>query len=127
VPVVLTRAEVRALLAGMDGPPHLVATLLYGVGLRLLEALRLRVKDVDFGANMLTIRSGKGDRDRRALLPQSARPSLQTAIEASFSQHALDLQQGAGWVELPHALATKYPRAGRSEPWQWVPSNAHLP
>jgi integron integrase len=120
VPVVLTRGEVRSLLGHMEGRPRLVATLLYGAGLRLLEALQLRIKDVDLDAHMLTIRSGKGDRDRRALLPDSTRPDLTTAIESSLSQHALDLEQGAGWVELPHALARKAPGGGRSAPWQRV-------
>jgi len=120
VPVVLTRAEVRSLLGHIEGRSRLVATLLYGAGLRLLEALQLRIKDVDLGARMLTIRSGKGDRDRRALLPESARGHLAAAMEASLLQHTRDLERGAGWVELPHALGTKHPGAGRSRPWQWV-------
>ncbi|QDU65125.1 integron integrase [Engelhardtia mirabilis] len=120
VPVVLTRAEVRALLGHLEGPPRLVATLLYGAGLRLLEALQLRIKDVDLDARMLTIRSGKGDRDRRALCPESTRPDLALAIEAAAAQHARDLEHGAGWVELPQALAKKYAAAARSLPWQWV-------
>jgi len=120
VPVVLSRDEVRSLLGQMSGAPLLVATLLYGAGLRLLEALQLRVKDVDLDSRMLTVRSGKGDRDRRALLPDSSRRGLAAAIEASVAQHAHDLERGAGWVELPDALARKYPGAGRSVPWQWV-------
>jgi integron integrase len=120
VPVVLSRSEVRSLLGHMQGPSHLVATLLYGAGLRLLEALQLRVKDVDLESRMLTVRSGKGDRDRRALLPNSSRADLALAIEESLAQHSRDFERGAGWVELPHALATKYPAAGRSAPWQWV-------
>ena len=120
VPVVLTRSEVRSLLGHMEGQPRLVATLLYGAGLRLLEALQLRIKDVDPETRMLTIRSGKGDRDRRALLPESARQELTAAVEASLEQHARDIARGAGWVELPDALARKLPRAGRSVPWQWV-------
>lgn len=105
VPVVLTRGEVRSLLGHVEGRSRLVATLLYGAGLRLLEALQLRLKDVDLDARMLTIRSGKGDRDRRALLPESARKDLSAALESSLSQHARDLERGSGWVELPHALA----------------------
>jgi len=120
VPVVLTRAEVRALLGHMEGRPRLVATLLYGAGLRLLEALQLRIKDVDLDARTLTIRSGKGDRDWRALCPESARPDLAAALEAAVAQHARDLERGAGWVELPQALARKYAAARRSTPWQWV-------
>ncbi len=120
VPVVLTRREVQELLGQMQGTPRLVATLLYGAGLRLLEALHLRVKDVDLEARVLTIRAGKGDRDRPALLPDSLRQALAEAIEASLAQHVRDLERGAGWVELPGALDKKYPNAPRSPPWQWV-------
>lgn len=120
VPVVLTRSEVQALLAHLHGQPRLVATLLYGAGLRLLEALQLRVKDVDLEARVLTIRSGKGDRDRRALLPESLRADLANAVRVSLAQHARDLERGAGWVELPEALERKYPSAPRSPSWQWV-------
>ena len=120
LPIVLTRREVGALLAELGGPSQLVATLLYGAGLRLLEALRLRVQDVDFGARTLTIRSGKGDRDRRAILPESARNALTHAIAAALTQHGHDLQDGAGFVELPGALAAKYRTAARSPGWQWV-------
>jgi integron integrase len=120
VPVVLTRREVQVLLRHLEGTPRLVATLLYGAGLRLLEALQLRVKDVDLESRVLTIRSGKGDRDRRALLPESAREGLAAAIQSSLAQHASDLEHGAGWVELPGALDRKYPAAPRSPAWQWV-------
>ena len=120
VPVVLTRREVQDLLGHMEGTPRLVATLLYGAGLRLLEALQLRVKDVDLEARVLTVRSGKGDRDRPAILPDSLRHALEAAIEASIAQHQRDLERGAGWVELPGALERKYPSAPRSAPWQWV-------
>jgi site-specific recombinase XerD len=96
VPVVLSRSEVRSLLGHMQGPSHLVATLLYGAGLRLLEALQLRVKDVDLESRMLTVRSGKGDRDRRALLPNSSRADLALAIEESLAQHSRDFERGAG-------------------------------
>jgi integron integrase len=120
VPVVLTRREVQELLARMDGTPRVVATLLYGSGLRLLEALQLRVKDVDLESKVLTIRSGKGDRDRSAILPDALRDPLTAAIEASLELHRCDLKQGAGWVEVPEALARKYPNAPRSDAWQWV-------
>jgi len=120
LPSVLTREEVSALLARLEGPPRLVATLLYGGGLRLLEALRLRVKDVDFAGRQFVVRSGKGDTDRVTLLPASAAPALQEQLAASHRQHARDLAAGAGWVELPHALARKYPAAGREWAWQWV-------
>lgn len=120
VPVVLARAEVRALLDRMGGTPRLVASLLYGSGLRLLEALQLRVKDVDLEARTLTVRSGKGDRDRRAILPVALASELREEVERSLEQHTLDLKRGAGWVEVPHALGRKYPEAGRSAAWQWV-------
>jgi integron integrase len=117
---VLTREEVRAVLAGMTGTPRLMALLLYGAGLRLLECARLRVKDVDFGASQLVVRSGKGDRDRATLLPASVVQPLRRHIEIATARHATDVASGAGWVELPEALARKYPRAGREIGWQWV-------
>lgn len=120
VPEVLTRDEVRRLLSELDAKPLLVASLLYGSGLRLLEALRLRIKDVDLAAKTLTVRSGKGDRDRRALLPLTTIVPLERCIAESLEQHRMDLERGAGWVELPHALARKYPNAARSPAWQWV-------
>ena len=120
LPVVLTREEVGAVLACLDGTPRLMATLLYGCGLRLLECCRLRVKDVDFGRNQITVRRGKGDKDRATMLPQSLKDLLAAHLERVRAQHARDLTAGAGWVELPHALATKLPNAGREWPWQWV-------
>lgn len=120
VPVVLTREEVRQVLAAMDGPPQLAALLLYGAGLRLLEALRLRVKDVDFQRNQITVRSGKGARDRVTMLPAAASRDLAKHLEAVRDVHQADLRAGAGWVELPWALGRKYPRAGREWIWQWV-------
>jgi len=120
LPVVLTRDEVRRLLAQLDGPPLLVAGLLYGAGLRLLEALRLRIKDVDLEGRILTVRSGKGDRDRRALLPLATFDALARTLNASLELHRADLERGAGQVELPFALARKYAGAARSPAWQWV-------
>ena len=120
LPVVLTREEVSRVLACLEGPPRLVATLLYGSGLRLLEALQLRVKDVDLEERTLMIRSGKGDRDRRAILPESVRRDLSSAVEASLELHTRDLERGAGWVGVPEALSRKYPGIGRTPPWQWV-------
>ncbi len=120
LPVVMSREEVRTVLGAMDGVPRLMATLLYGAGLRLMECARPRVKDVDFSAFQLAIRSGKGDRDRVAILPASAREALGAQLERVRGQHAADLTHGAGWVELPLALHRKYPNAGRELAWQWV-------
>jgi integrase len=120
LPVVLTRDEVRAMLACIDGVPRLMATLLYGSGLRRLECCRLRVKDVDFGRHQITVRSGKGDRDRAAMLPASVKIELAAHLERMRAQHGRDLAEGGGWVELPGSLAKKLPSAGREWPWQWV-------
>jgi integron integrase len=120
IPVVLTRDEVQAVLDALDGPPRLVALLLYGAGLRLLEALRLRVKDVDFGRNQIMVRSGKDGKDRVTMLPAAVRRDLPKRLEVVRDQHEADIRAWAGWVELPGALARKYPRAGREWIWQWV-------
>jgi integron integrase len=120
LPVVLTRDEVRAIIRQLHGVPRLMAILLYGSGLRLLECARLRVKDVDFARRQITVRAGKGDKDRTTTLPTIIGVELARHLEAVKTQHALDLQRGAGWVELPWALARKYPNAGREWPWQWV-------
>ena len=120
LPVVLTQDEVRAVLGQLRGPVGLMARLLYGGGLRLLECCRLRVKDVDFGRNEIVVRSGKGNKDRRTMLPASVREPLAAHLEAVRRQHEADLKAGAGWVELPDALGRKYPSAGREWCWQWV-------
>jgi integron integrase len=120
IPVVLTREEVRQIIAAMDGPSRLAALLLYGAGLRLLEGLRLRVKDVDFQRNQITVRSGKGAKDRVTVLPAAASRDLAKHLETVREQHLADLRAGAGWVELPWALGRKYPGAGREWIWQWV-------
>lgn len=120
LPVVLTREEVRTVLGRLDGVPRLMAILLYGAGLRLLECCRLRVQDVDFGANQLTVRDGKGGKDRVTMLPATLKGDLAAHLEWVREQHHDDLRHGAGWVELPWALARKYPNAGREWPWQWV-------
>ena len=120
LPVVLTRAEVRDVLGRMEGTPRLVASLLYGSGVRLLEGLQLRVKDLDFGANEIIVRGGKGDKDRHTVLPAAFRADLERHCEAVRRLHMRDCAEGAGWVELPYALAGKYPNAGREWGWQWV-------
>ncbi len=120
VPVVLSRQEVRAVLDHLSGTTWLMATLLYGAGLRLMECARLRVKDLDFQRNEIVVRQGKGGRDRRTMLPAGLRPHLEAHLRKVYAQHRRDLSRGAGWVELPGALARKYPSAGREWPWQWV-------
>ncbi len=120
LPVVLSRSEVRLLLAHLEGIYHLMATLLYGSGLRLLECCRLRIKDVDFERNQLTIRCGKGGKDRFALFPQGAKDSLARQVRQVRRQHSEDLSRGAGWVILEEGLRRKLPNAGHSFAWQWV-------
>lgn len=96
----------------------------YGSGLRLLECLRLRIKNVDFGRNAIVVCAGKGDRDRRTMLPASVTKNLRRYLDAVSAQHEQDLASGAGWVELPAVLGRKYPNAGREWAWQRVfPAN----
>src|SRR3989337_277150 len=97
--VVLTRDEVRAVLQRLDGVPRLMALLLYGAGLRLLECCRLRVKDVDFATNQIVIRDGQGHKDRVTMLPAAVKAALAAQIERVREQHQPALRQGAGWVE----------------------------
>ena len=120
LPVVLTRDEVRAVMQRRTGSTRLMACLLYGAGLRVLECCRLRVQDVDFGANLIVVRGGKGDKDRRTILPATVKADLMRHLAGVRAQHHADLSAGAGWVELPTALARKYPHAGREWVWQWV-------
>ncbi len=120
LPVVLTRDEVRAVISKLDGTPRLMATLLYGAGLRLLECVRLRVQDLDFAMNQIIVRDGKGAKDRVTVLPAVAKEPLTQHLLKVKRQHEADLIWGAGWVELPWALARKYPNAGREWPWQWI-------
>lgn len=126
LPVVMTRDEVRAVLGRLSGPKWLVAALLYGSGLRLLEGLRLRVKDVDFASRQLVVRSGKGDRDRVTMLPRMVVASLRAHLQTVKVQHERDLAEGAGRVALPGALARKYKEAASEWRWQWVfPATRH--
>lgn len=126
LPVVLTRGEVARLLAELEGTPKLVATLLYGTGMRLLECLCLRTQDLDFDAGQIMIRRGKGAKDRPAILPVVTRPSLEEHLHGVFRQHQQDLRDQKGWVEVPDALMRKYPNAGRDWRWQWVfPATRH--
>lgn len=120
IPVVLSREEVARLLSAMEGQAWLMAGLLYGTGMRLMECIRLRVKDVDFGRGEIVVRDGKGGKDRRVPLPLRLREPLQAAIERACLLHATDLADGLGEVWLPHALARKYPNAARETGWQYV-------
>jgi integron integrase len=120
LPVVLTQAEAQRLLATTRGTPGLVVRLLYGTGMRLMEGLRLRVKDIDFERNQITIRGGKGDKDRVTMLPASIVPDLRAHIAERRRWHDKDLATGMADVELPHALERKYPNAGREWGWQYI-------
>jgi integron integrase len=120
LPVVLSREEVRGVLRQLDGMPRLMGYLLYGAGLRVLECCRLRIQDVDLDANQIVVRGGKGDKDRVTMLPAIVKADLVGHLAAVRAQHADDLTAGAGWVELPTALARKYPNAGREWAWQWI-------
>jgi integron integrase len=120
VPTVLTPHEVKAVLDRLGGKESLVARLLYGSGLRLLEALRLRVKDLDFEKRQVTVRSGKGDKDRRTMLPHTLVDPLRHHLMEVRRLHQQDLAAGWGRVELPYALARKYPNAASEWGWQWV-------
>ncbi|MCX6374326.1 MAG: integron integrase, partial [Actinobacteria bacterium] len=120
LPIVLTREEVRRLLGGLEGEPRLVASLLYGWGLRLMEGLRLRVCDLEPGRGELVVRSGKGGRDRVTMLPRSLQPALEAQLARARALHERDLADGWGIVELPGALAREYPRAAAEWHWQWV-------
>ncbi|MCW8924053.1 MAG: integron integrase, partial [Gammaproteobacteria bacterium] len=120
LPVVLTDAEAKRLIAQLDGVHHLVAGLLYGSGLRLMEAMRLRVQDVDFERLEITVRSGKGNKDRRTMLPKTLVESLRMQLERVRVFHEQDLQNGVGSVYLPYALERKYPNAGHELAWQYI-------
>lgn len=126
VPVVLSHDEVMRLLALLDGQVWLMAALLYGTGMRLMECVRLRVKDVDFARNEICVRSGKGAKDRRVPLPRRLHDRLKEQVERVRIVHALDVADGVGLVYLPHALARKYPNAGRELGWQYVFPSARV-
>jgi integron integrase len=104
----------------MEGKPALMAKLIYGSGLRLMECIRLRVQDIDFGQNLIFIRGGKGGKDRTTILPRNIREEMQSQIKAVKSLHHQDLEEGFGEVYIPEALVRKYPRASKKTGWQWV-------
>jgi integron integrase len=120
LPVVLTVDETAALLANTSGTPGLFLRLLYGTGLRIAEGQKLRVKDLDLNERRLTVRAGKGDKDRVVMVPASLLGELRALLEERRRWHQLDLAKGMASVDLPHALARKYPNAGREWPWQYV-------
>ena len=126
LPVVLSQAEVSAVLAQFpDGEHALLARLLYGCGLRITEALQLRVKDIDFANQAIFVRSGKGDKDRVVMLPRSLVPALHTQLAQSRLLWASDVETDRAGVALPDALERKYPRAGKSWNWFWVFAQDH--
>jgi len=126
LPVVLTRADAQRLLAQMQGVKWLMASLLYGAGLRQIECLQLRVKDIDFAYRQILVRDGKGAKDRVTMLPEQAVQPLQEHLGRVRTLHQRDLAAGHGEVSLPDALARKYPRAGREWAWQFVFPSGNL-
>ena len=120
LPVVMTRDEVRAVLSHMKGVWRLMGSLLYGAGLRLSECVSLRVKDIDFSTKQLSVRRGKGQKDRVTMLPQGLIAPLTDHLRVVKKQHERDRSEGRGKVHLPQALALKYPNAAGEWPWQWV-------
>jgi integron integrase len=120
LPVVFTHREAKSVLEAMGGLPRLMASLLYGSGIRLNECLRLRVKDVDFEMNQITVRDGKGETDRITMLPKSLSEPLKRQLAKAKLLHEEDLSEGFGEVHLPYALERKYPAANRSWEWQYV-------
>ena len=126
LPVVLSREEVRAVLAQLDGPSWLMASLLYGSGLRLMECVRLRVKDIDFSYDQILVRDGKGSKDRVTILPTALKPPLERQMDKTRALHENDLKHGFGRVYLPYALERKYPNANHQWGWQYVFAAARL-
>lgn len=120
MPTVLTVREVEEVMDRLEGPTWLVVSVLYGAGLRLMEALRLRAQDLDFERCEIMVRRGKGQKDRRTMLPRKLRVPLSNHLTMVRRQHAADLKIGAGYVEVPGGLRKKYPNAGRDWTWQWV-------
>lgn len=120
LPVVLTREEVKAVLTRLQGDKWLIGSLMYGAGLRLMECLRLRVQDIDFARNEITVRDGKGAKDRVTMLPESLKTRLQDHLRKVKTIHENDVRDGWGRVQMPDALDRKYPNAPTDWRWQWV-------
>ncbi|MFQ5854005.1 MAG: integron integrase, partial [Candidatus Binatia bacterium] len=126
LPLVLTRQEVRSILSCLGGSDWIMTMLLYGAGLRLMECLRLRVKDIDFAGNQIVVRAGKGDKDRHTMLPTAVKEPLAKHLDLIKRQHQRDLERGLGRIALPNALERKCPNAGKEWGWQWVfPATSH--
>jgi integron integrase len=126
VPVVLSREEMQAILGQLSGTQGLIARLLYGTGMRLMEGLRLRVKDVDFARGQIIVRGGKGDKDRVTMLPDRLKAELQAQLKETRKTWQSDVAAGFGRVWLPGALRVKYPKAELDWGWQWVFPSAEL-
>jgi integron integrase len=120
LPVVFSKLEANQVIAHLVGSPLLASLLMYGAGLRLQETLRLRVKDIDFGRGEITVRQGKGNKDRLTMLPNKAIPMLRSHIEHSQRLHEKALAEGISFVHLPNALAKKYPNANKELAWQYL-------
>jgi integron integrase len=126
LPVVLTREEVKAVLDCLSGTGWIMASLLYGSGLRLMECVRLRLKDLDFSYNQIVVREAKGDEDRVTMLPLDVKKPPQQHLENVKRIHEADLEQGFGTVYLPYALERKYPSAQREWGWQYIFPSSHI-
>lgn len=126
IPLVFTKAEVRAILVRLEGTRWLMVSLLYGSGLRLSECIRLRIKDIDFGYRQIAVRDGKGEKDRFTMLPDSLTQHMVKHLERVKALHQEDLANGYGSVYLPYALERKYPNADREWSWQYVFPSAKL-
>lgn len=120
IPVVFSQTEAKNVLDNMSGVNKLMASLLYGTGMRLMECVRLRIKDVDFGNNQILVRDGKGNKDRITVLPEKLKEILKIQIKRVKLTHQQDLLEGFGTVHLPNALSKKYPSAGKSIGWQFI-------
>ncbi|BFU95772.1 MAG: integron integrase [Nitrospira sp.] len=125
LPVVMTCGEVKAVLTNLAGEKWLIAAIMYGAGLRLMECLRLRIQDIDFSRNEILIRDGKGAKDRITMLPESVKTPLQGHLTKVKAVHQQDVADGWGRVQLPHALDRKYPNAPKDWRWQWVFPQEH--
>ncbi|MGD2141681.1 MAG: tyrosine-type recombinase/integrase, partial [Burkholderiales bacterium] len=120
IPVVFTRGEVRAILDNLRQPYRLMVALMYGSGLRMMETLRLRIKDIDFERRVILVRAGKGDKDRVTILPDNLVTDIERAMRRVARLHELDLEEGFGEVQMPYALARKYPGQANSLHWQFL-------